>query len=305
MKRVVFSLVAALMIASLFLTPAAAASLDTTQATGNCGTTYTVQYFDYLAKIARYCGISVSSLLALNPQIVNANIIYPGQVLRLTTDVPIPSAPRPNPFHPVNPIYGYGLVSLSARWANAGDDVTVYVRSFPANTPIDFRVGKEGETFSVVYDSTTDAYGRASQVITIPTSAERGEHWVVQVVTTDLKVITSATSYPIYISNYTYYNPYPGLPRVTLSATRAVVGGNVTVHVSGFPANTIVDVRVGKSGADFSVAYDAITSSTGTATQVIAIPSGANPGEYWTVRVLTTELKTITSATSSGIYIVD
>lgn len=53
--------------------------------------TYTVVSGDTLSSIARKFGLSLSTLEALNPQISNPNLIYPGQVLKLKGTVP------PNP----------------------------------------------------------------------------------------------------------------------------------------------------------------------------------------------------------------
>ncbi|HEY9151467.1 MAG TPA: LysM peptidoglycan-binding domain-containing protein [Anaerolineales bacterium] len=47
------------------------------------GSTYTVQWGDSLGGIAASTGFSTSSILAVNPQIWNANLIYPGEVINL------------------------------------------------------------------------------------------------------------------------------------------------------------------------------------------------------------------------------
>jgi len=47
------------------------------------GGTYVVQYGDTLGKIAARSGVSVSDILAVNPQIWNASLIYTGQVITL------------------------------------------------------------------------------------------------------------------------------------------------------------------------------------------------------------------------------
>ena len=48
-----------------------------------CGTSVTVVSGDTLLKIANRCGTTVDALLALNPNIWNANLIYAGQVIRV------------------------------------------------------------------------------------------------------------------------------------------------------------------------------------------------------------------------------
>jgi LysM repeat protein len=53
------------------------------------GGTYMVQYGDTLAKIARRQGVGVGDLLAANPQIWNASLIYVGQVINLPAAAPV------------------------------------------------------------------------------------------------------------------------------------------------------------------------------------------------------------------------
>ena len=47
------------------------------------GNTYTVRWGDSLGNIAASTGFSTSSILAVNPQIWNADLIYPGEVINL------------------------------------------------------------------------------------------------------------------------------------------------------------------------------------------------------------------------------
>jgi LysM repeat protein len=46
-----------------------------------CGSTYVVRYGDWLAKIARNCGVTLSQLYAANPWVRSYSYIYPGWVL--------------------------------------------------------------------------------------------------------------------------------------------------------------------------------------------------------------------------------
>ena len=300
MKTLGFALAVAILIAAQLFSPVAAASTPAALAYEDCGETYVVQPQDYLAKIARNCGTSVSSILSLNSQISNANLIYTGQVLRLTSSAPITTWP----IYTTPITYSwYARVSLSATYAHPGDSVTVYVSGFPAGAEIDYRVGIQGETFTEIYDDTVSSSGTASETITLPASAEKGEYWVVQVITTSLSSVVSVTSHWIYITDPSTTITYPGSATVSLSATRGVEGDDIIVYVKGFPANAEIDYRVGQKGADYSVVYDGTVGSDGSTSATIELPSDATAGEYWVVQVVTTSLKTVTSVTSRTIYI--
>ena len=81
------------------------------------GSTYVVQWGDTLGDIAVRYGVTLSDILAVNPQIWNASLIYPGQVINLpafansqitmtyvTTPYPsnyyCPCTPTPPPYYP-------------------------------------------------------------------------------------------------------------------------------------------------------------------------------------------------------------
>lgn len=74
-KRIVqVVLVCALLVASF-------AHVGRAQTWSSCPSTYYVQQGDWLAKIARNCGITLSSLIAANPWVRYSRYIYPGQAL--------------------------------------------------------------------------------------------------------------------------------------------------------------------------------------------------------------------------------
>lgn len=74
-KRIIQILVVFALLVASFSTAARA------QAWSSCPSTYYVQPGDWLAKIARNCGVSLSSLIAANPWVGYSYYIYPGQAL--------------------------------------------------------------------------------------------------------------------------------------------------------------------------------------------------------------------------------
>jgi LysM repeat protein len=72
-RTIQLSLVLVLLFASLAFTGSAHAW------GGYCGSTYIVQPGDWLAKIARNCGVTLSQMYAANPGV--GSYIYPGQIL--------------------------------------------------------------------------------------------------------------------------------------------------------------------------------------------------------------------------------
>jgi LysM repeat protein len=313
-KTVLLAIVAAIVLAAQVFSPVAAATEASMQAYEDCGDTYTVQRGEYLAQIARNCGTSVASILALNPQIVNPSLIYVGTVLRLTSDAPATYIPVSSSGAYATTAYSASAsVRLSTIYAQAGSQVKVYVSGFPAYAAIDYRIGEAGETYSAAYDGTVGADGTTSKTLTIPSDASTGEVWVVEVLTTGLKSGVDVVSSRIYITNSSAYTgtststntTYSGYARVGLSSVEAAVGDTITVSMNGFPANADVDIRLGLRGETYSVVYDATVGSDGSATATITIPSSASSGEYWVVQVLTTELKYVVSVTSHPITITD
>ena len=225
------------------LAPAKAFALNAQLPSEPCGITYTIEPRDTLSTIAEDCDTTVESILELNPEITNPNLIFVGQKLQISGSVSAiddyPTAYTVLPgetleeiarlfglsvwtirrFNPHvwynNPIYPglvlyipstsayaeYPRVSLDLTTASADDDVLVYVRGFPPNSRIDYRIGiKDGEIFDI-YDGFVDAQGTASEIFTIPYIAEEGEEWVIQVVTTSVAEGVEVTSHSIYIDN--------------------------------------------------------------------------------------------------------
>jgi LysM repeat protein len=156
------------------------------------GGTYVVRQGDTLFKIAVRYGTTVSALLAVNTNITNPSRIYTGQVINLpggTTTTPDPGTTTGTT----------ARVTVSSLSVARGGTVTVTASGFPANTELDFRVGKQGAAYTSIIDGKTNASGSASATVTIPSTAVVNEKWVIVVMTTELAKGTTVTSAPIIV----------------------------------------------------------------------------------------------------------
>lgn len=90
-----------------------AVSVSTQQSNGFY---YTVQWGDYLSRVAQRYGTTVQAILWANPQIYNPNHIYYGQVIFIPQGPVTPPPPPPPPacryYHYVT--YGQNLSSIAA-----------------------------------------------------------------------------------------------------------------------------------------------------------------------------------------------
>jgi LysM repeat protein len=156
--------------------------------------TYKVKSGDTLQEIADLFDVTVSAIRQANATLRNNGTIYTGMVLNIPESTVTGSTGSTG-------TSGSARVNLSATRAEPGDEVTVSVTGFPANSWIDYRVGEEDEDYTDVYDGTVSKNGTDSQVITIPFDADDGEYWVVRVMTTSQKNGVDVTSSRIYIDD--------------------------------------------------------------------------------------------------------
>ena len=117
-KRLIqLSIIVVLLFTSFAFTNSASAS-------GYCPSTYVVQPGDWLAKIARRCGVTLSQLYAANPGV--GYYIYPGQVIN------IPGGYSSGPYYYCGPTYSeyYGYYYVVCR----GDTLAGIARYYGVST---------------------------------------------------------------------------------------------------------------------------------------------------------------------------
>jgi LysM repeat protein len=158
-----------------------AASSQAAPATGVASTSdpisYVVQPGDYLSAIANTYGTTVAAILALNPQITNPNLIYPGEVLQIQPGQ-IPA--------PVIPLTGVSAI-VTPSVNSPGSKIQVTVSGFPARASIVVSVHPFNSTqVEVNKDATTNANGRVVVSLKIPSyvNGTYSQAWVAQVYTT-------------------------------------------------------------------------------------------------------------------------
>lgn len=94
-KRILQILVVFALLVASFSTAARA------QAWSSCPSTYYVQPGDWLAKIARNCGVTLTALVTANPWVGYSYYIHPGQALS------IPGGYNPGGYYYCGPGYDY------------------------------------------------------------------------------------------------------------------------------------------------------------------------------------------------------
>ncbi|MEJ2349631.1 MAG: LysM peptidoglycan-binding domain-containing protein [Anaerolineales bacterium] len=152
--------------------------------------TYVVQSGDNLTRIAQAYGTTVNAILALNTQITDPSLIYPGEVLQ----IPVGTVTTP-----VIPITGASAQIVPSSGPQ-GAYVQVIITGFPANTPIHIGLHKPGQkTTESSANATTNAYGAASVTIRVPkgSNINNNREWLAKVSTTSGTSVT-VESTPYY-----------------------------------------------------------------------------------------------------------
>jgi LysM repeat protein len=192
-----------LMVQSALAAPDMAVSM-----TGLAGTSdpfsYTVQPSDSLSVIANTYGTTVAAIMALNPQITDPSLIYPGELLQIPQGVVV---------EPIIPLTGSSVV-VTPEVNTPGSTIRVSVSNFPDKTPILVSVHPLNSTLvEVKKRATTNANGKVVVSMKIPSSGYGyySQAWVARVSTisgtslsmTSNQFIVETSVYP-YATNGTF-----------------------------------------------------------------------------------------------------
>lgn len=261
MTRLSLSLALVLLMAAMaLLLPAQA------RAQSACGDTVTVSRGDTLTSIARRCGVSYLALRNANPQIVNPNLIYSGQIIYM------PQSGQPE--QPEQPSISISPVSGPTRTT-----VQVIATGFPADSELVFGIGPEGQAIETNRVA-TGPQGQAESSLNVPESSAPGQTLaVIAFVTQEDGVIEASANFDV-----TSGDTPPAVP-VQISPTNGPAGSTVQVTASGLPANAVIDIGAGEAESEYDIIAQAQSDAQGNLSRSVRIPELANAGEEWVIAV--------------------
>lgn len=180
--------------------------------TGSCSDPYVVQSGDILSGIATFCNTTVAAIRAANPEITNANLIYPGQQIRIPGAVaaqpvaPLPvtgatPAPGTELFVSPTPAEQAAAPGLSPfPVIQAGVGLRIRAINYPPNTPLSIAIGPQAGQQNVIATGMTDAFGSLVTETVVPAAPDSVTPWIVVVRTTVLPDVQAA-SQPFFIDS--------------------------------------------------------------------------------------------------------
>ena len=260
------SLAMKMVVAALVVVLAGAAFVRPAQAQSVCGSAYTVQWGDWLGKIAQMCGVDYQALLAANPQVVYPYTIYAGQVLTMPGATPAQAAPT---------------VSIDRASGYPGGVIYVTGSGFPGNTTLQLGPAPAG-TSNVVNAKAVTTIGSGVFVssVQVPTDATAGSQWVVRAFIEGAS--TEAVSTPFNVVD----PPGPN-QKLSIAPTTGPAGAGVMATGTGWPANTALRVGPARlAGGDMVSDAQANTDANGNFSAAVTIPADGYPGETWVVRAM-------------------
>ena len=166
--------------------------------TGSCTNPYTVRSGDILSQIAVNCDITLAAIRQANPQVTDANLIYPGQQLIIPNATAVQPTAVPVQSVPAAKVPVTGLYPL----VKAGSGLQVKGIGYPPNTPVNIAIGPLSAGYTVVTSGITDANGNLTSRIVTPNATDPQTPWVVVVTTTGQPPI-QAMSQPFLIGSST------------------------------------------------------------------------------------------------------
>jgi len=238
----------------------------------NASSIYFVQSGDTLNQIAVSSQRTVTSILAVNPQISNPN------QLSVNTKLLIP---RLDPTIIISPTSGPPLTI-----------VEVLGGAFPANAKIEIGVSKQGTEPQFYGIVTTNQAGIFRSQGIIPATAKNGESWVFAT----RYALANGTLVIKRSSEFIIAPPKPTLqPFLTIWPPDGPPGTNLYVVANNFPPLTEVSIDLVEAGAAPLAVLTTWADINGSFASELVIPESSQDGETWTVIATVTNNPSVTA----------
>lgn len=248
---------------------------------------YIVQRGDWLSTIARRFGVTLSALLAANPEISNPDRIEVGQQIRIPAEATLSvagdlaQAAGGTALLPETAAQGTPFVAITPTAGLPGTPVEVMATGFEPNAAISISIGRESMDDLTVVDENAraDSAGNYRAIVAIPASAQVSERWIVAATRRGYRAISN-------VFTVTAGEPAgQGTPLVRAAPANAAPGSQLQVTGSGFPPNVPLVISIGLAGTESIPVANAVAGADGIFTQVITIPETAQPGQDLVISV--------------------
>lgn len=259
-------------LAAIFLSAALAfASPAALSAQGACGDTITVAPGDTLREIAAACNTTVDAIVGANPEIVNPNRIYVGQVLTI-----------PDGNSDITPESAISFVPAAGP---PGTVVDVTISNFPPSSQatVMFSTGQQ----AIVTESVqVDANGSATAQMTVPNVDPVDAGYIIGafVTGTPQGVVEAAAPFIVQADNGSG-QPGAGEPQVSVNPTSGPPNTVLNITAFNFPPSTQVNVGLGEPESEAFVQVDRTTTAAGTLNTQLEIPGDAQPDQRFVALV--------------------
>lgn len=190
------------------------------------------------------------------------------------------------------------VVAVAPQSVSPGGVIQVTADGFGSNIDVQVGAGPDGADFTIEETAQTDPNGELTTELTIPETAQPGVQWIVVVRENESRG-EQAISAPFEITGEPAAPTATPPPEPTESpaptatpdqATEVVIspvtgppGTEVRLVASGLPANTNVEIGVGRADSEYDIVSSDVVDENGELDARVVIPEYAEPGERWVV----------------------
>lgn len=165
-------------------------------------------------------------------------------------------------------------VSVSPAEITAGMSVNVKVHDFPAGTDLNIGMGRVNSEYDVIAQAQTDADGSLATKIEVPDFVSPGDAWVVVVGVEGAQ--TQAISDALRVKGGQKAS-------ILLNRHSAKVGDTVTINGVGFPAESAVELGMGRVNSEYDLVDSVETETDGRFQAEFTIPDFVDSEDKWVI----------------------